>query len=119
MAFGLEGLGKTRNAHQSSALDTSRSLTASMSSTSTSCPGPTLSPSHWPLASCCSCLWVSYHSLNAEQGVCWELPQPSPIPEHASPFCQLLSTCLRLLAAPPSPSYPLGFSCSSFKTVSQ
>lgn len=77
--FGLEGLGQARSAHQSSVLDTSHSSTASMSSTSTSCPEPTLSPSRWPPASCCSCLWVSHQSLNPEQGV-WGFPQPSPIP---------------------------------------
>lgn len=41
------------------ALGASRSLTASMSSTSTSCPAPMLSSSHWSQASCCSYLWVS------------------------------------------------------------
>ncbi|XP_037060459.1 dolichol phosphate-mannose biosynthesis regulatory protein isoform X2 [Peromyscus leucopus] len=35
----------------------SRSLTASMSSTSTSCLEPMQSSSPWPQASCYSCLW--------------------------------------------------------------
>nr|XP_045052998.1 dolichol phosphate-mannose biosynthesis regulatory protein isoform X2 [Desmodus rotundus] len=41
----------------SSALDASRSSTASMLSTSTSCLEPMLLPSPWLLASCCSCVW--------------------------------------------------------------
>lgn len=113
--FGLEGLGKARSTHQSSVLDTSRSSTASMSSTSTSCPERMLSPSPWPLASCCSCLWVSHHSLHAEQRV-WECLQPSPIREHASTLYHLLYTCLRPLA--PNLPRPPGFSCSSFQAAS-
>ena len=58
----LRALSKAGNTHQSSALDASRSSTASMLSTSTSCLEPMLLPSPWLLASCCSCVWVSHHA---------------------------------------------------------
>lgn len=91
------GLGKMSSTDRSSSLGGSRSLTASMSSTSTSCLVPMQSSSLWPQASCYSCLWVSLplsRGLLIRGRVSGRLAtHPSVLP-HSGTCCNLLRSCL-------------------------
>lgn len=108
------GLGKMSSTDRSSSLGGSRSLTASMSSTSTSCLVPMQSSSLWPQASCYSCLWVSLplsRGLLIRGRVSGRLAtHPSVLPFHTPALAVI---CLEAAC----PQLSLGFSCSSLKAT--
>lgn len=103
------GLGKMSSTDRSSSLGGSRSLTASMSSTSTSCLVPMQSSSPWPQASCYSCLWVS---LPLSRGLLIRGRMSGRLAAHPSVLPHFGTCCTSAC-----PQLSLGFSCSSLKAT--